>query len=254
MYNLEEYWGNVAKQLKGRSDNTEVLIAGDNEPYYNYKRKVFLKALHSLDFSAKHILEVGCGPGGNLKEIANAHTVAQLHGCDISQDMVDLSRSHLSHEIKITKTDGVNLPYPDKTFDTIFTSTVLQHITDDQMLSDLIDQIGLKSRDQIILFERIEKREKRHESNVGRTAQSYIQLLSNSDFEITKSKSLSTPISRMACGLVRKIFNASTRLEGEKVSQTTVFLQSILLIFTKPLDRVFAFLPGHRMLVFSRCS
>ena len=45
-YNPETYWSEVAKRIKSRKGKN--IIAGDDEPFYRYKRKKFLKMLNSL--------------------------------------------------------------------------------------------------------------------------------------------------------------------------------------------------------------
>ncbi len=67
MYNVEEYWSDVAKRMDVRKKNR--LVAGDSEPFYEYKREKFLKMLLTNNFKDKRVLEVGCGPGGNLLEV-----------------------------------------------------------------------------------------------------------------------------------------------------------------------------------------
>lgn len=66
-YHPEPYWSAVATRIKARSGKN--VVAGDDEPYYRYKRDKFLKMLSSVDFKDKSVLEVGCGPGGNLEFI-----------------------------------------------------------------------------------------------------------------------------------------------------------------------------------------
>ena len=59
-YNVEDYWSDVAKRMDLR--NTNRLVAGDSEPFYEYKRENFLKLLLANNFHNKSVLEVGCGP------------------------------------------------------------------------------------------------------------------------------------------------------------------------------------------------
>lgn len=60
-YHPEPYWSEVAQKIKTREGVN--VIAGDDEPYYRYKRKRFLKLLNSVDFAGKSVLEIGSGPG-----------------------------------------------------------------------------------------------------------------------------------------------------------------------------------------------
>ncbi len=109
MYHPEPYWNEVAKRISRREE--EKIIAGDDEPYYRYKREKFLKLFDKIDFQDKIVLEVGSGPGGNLFEILKKQP-KELHGVDISHGMVDLSRKILNRKrVVINKTDGQNLPF-----------------------------------------------------------------------------------------------------------------------------------------------
>src|SRR5690606_32545310 len=123
-YHPEEYWTTVAKRIKSR-ENGKNVIAGDDEPYYRYKRERFLELLHSIDFSNKSVLEVGCGPGGNLLEVLR-HKPRKLVGVDISNEMVALAKDKLPAEVDIIKINGTKLPFDDNSFEMIFTATVLQ--------------------------------------------------------------------------------------------------------------------------------
>ncbi len=88
-YNPEIYWSEVATRIKSREGKN--VIAGDDEPFYRYKRKKFLKMLNSVDFQNKTVLELGCGPGGNLQEVWRK-SPKRLVGTDISDAMINLSK------------------------------------------------------------------------------------------------------------------------------------------------------------------
>src|SRR6478736_262006 len=127
-YNTEAYWDNVAQEIGGREDLQ--IIAGDDEPYYRYKRKLFLQLFDTLDFKNKSVLEIGSGPGGNLHHLLQKNC-KKIAGVDISPQMVELSKKLLQGSgVEVTKIDGIHLPFDDDSFDIIFTSTVLQHNTD----------------------------------------------------------------------------------------------------------------------------
>ena len=91
-YHPEPYWSDVAKRIKARKGKN--VIAGDDEPYYRYKRERFLDLLNEVDFKGKTVLEIGSGPGGNLKALL-AKAPRSLTGVDISPDMVELAKSNL---------------------------------------------------------------------------------------------------------------------------------------------------------------
>src|SRR5690606_14447422 len=101
-YHPEPYWSEVAKRIKSRQGQN--VIAGDDEPYYVYKRKRVLEMLRTVDFTGRSVLEIGSGTGGNLKEVWKL-SPAKLTGVDISADMIELARQHVNPAVDIVKTN-----------------------------------------------------------------------------------------------------------------------------------------------------
>jgi len=93
-YHPESYWSEVGARIEER-ENGKNIIAGDDEPYYRYKRNRFLQLLNEVNFKNKTVLELGSGPGGNLLEI-HKHSPARLVGADISSQMVKLAKKQSS--------------------------------------------------------------------------------------------------------------------------------------------------------------
>jgi predicted rRNA methylase YqxC with S4 and FtsJ domains len=88
-YEPETYWDKVAENIHSRDDIK--IIAGDDEPYYRYKRKQFLKLFDKINFENKKVLEVGSGPGGNL-ECLTRKGCKEIIGVDVSSRMIELSK------------------------------------------------------------------------------------------------------------------------------------------------------------------
>ena len=240
-YNPEIYWDKVAKKIALRNDFK--IIAGDDEPYYRYKRKRFLELLDTIDFSHKKVLEIGSGPGGNLNHL-NSKGCKSITGVDISNQMVELSKQLLQGlEINIIKTNGRDLPFENNSFDLVFTSTVLQHNTDENRLFSIIREICRVSKNEVYLFERIESKLKGHESNLGRPINYYAELFRINGFKFTQSKSLKIQASFYVCGLIRKAFDFKSRAEGEPLSRISIFFEKIVLPISSFLDK---FIPSKR--------
>src|ERR1700680_2520276 len=154
-YRPEAYWSRVAQEIDKRESRC---VAGDDNPYYRYKRLRFLrKFLDTIDFQSQVVLEVGIGPGGNLQHIATHHRPRKLLGADVSQKMLAIASSNLSphHAVALTKIDGIALPYPDQSVDTSFTVTVLQHNTDEHMCSSLVHELCRVTKTTIVTIEDI---------------------------------------------------------------------------------------------------
>ncbi len=236
-YHPNDYWTKVAAKINSRG--LKNYLAGDDEPFYRYKRKKFLKLLLHIDFSNKQVLEVGCGPGGNLEEILKSNP-STLAGVDISQEMVDLAKKNLEGKnFEILKIDGTSFPFESNSKDIVLTATVLQHNTDPKMLADLIVEICRVSSKQVILFERIEKKPKGDELCQGRTVTFYEEILKKSNFGLIEVKYLPISISYYICGAIRKIFNKKGRKEGDPVSKLSIILQKITLPLTSLMDKIY---------------
>jgi SAM-dependent methyltransferase len=247
-YNLSAYWDAVGKEIEKRSDIQ--IIAGDDEPYYRYKRKLFLKLMDSVPFENKTLLEVGCGPGGNLAYL-QGRNCKKIAGVDISGVMVDIARKLLlAKNITVEKIDGVHLPYEDKSFDILLTSTVLQHITDEDILMRLSNSIKRVAGSKIILFERIERIKKGHETNTGRPVSYYQSLFEDERFKLKEVRFLPIQASYYVCGAIRKLFNKRERKEGEALSKVSIFLQRCIMPLTKLLDKIIPSKRDLAMLVF----
>jgi len=234
-YKPEPYWSDVAKRISEREKKN--IIAGDDEPFYRYKRKKFLNLLDTLDFSDKVVLEVGSGPGGNLGYIKNKNLAKEIVGADISNDMIALATKNTG--LKIHKTNGEVLPFPDNHFDIVFTATVLQHNTDHDTLKKLIAEIARVSKDKVVFFERVEKDLKGDELNQGRPISFYEGLMNKGNFNLHKTKSINILISYYVCGFARKVFSSKTRKEGEPLSKLSLLIQSLTLPITSKLDYLF---------------
>lgn len=235
-YHPESYWSEVANRIKNRKGAN--VIAGDDEPYYRYKRKRFLKLLKEIDFRDKSVLEVGSGPGGNLKELLTG-SAKSLSGVDISADMVELAKAKLPAEVSIIKTNGTSLPFSDKSFDCVFTATVLQHNTNEKMLLELMAEICRVAKDKVYLFERIENEIKGDELCYGRPVSYYAEVCKKHGFDLASQKFINIRLSYFVCGALRKGMNTQSRKEGEPLSNASVILQKLTLPVTSILDKVF---------------
>lgn len=236
-YHIEDYWDKVALFLKKRKENT--LLAGDDEPYYAYKRKLFLLELDKINFENQNVLEFGCGPGGNLYYLLS-RKCKRIVGVDISENMINIAMKNLDNtSIEIKKIDGIYLPFEDNTFDIVLTSTVLQHIVDNEYLEKVIKEICRVSKRTVIIFERTEKVEKIETSNYGRTPNHYMTVFEQNNFKLQSISFLKIKISYYLCGISRKLFDYN-KSEGEKPSFLNYNLQNLILFFTKKIDKLFS--------------
>lgn len=249
-YHPESYWSEVAQRIDSRADQN--VIAGDDEPYYHYKRQRFLELLHGLSFAGKKVLELGNGPGGNLNEVYKQQP-ARLVGADISADMIALARKNTApKEIELVKIDGERLPFQDGEFDLAFTATVLQHNTDEAMMQKILSELCRVTSKEVVLFEQINSEISGTELMKGRPVAHYEKLCKEQGFELKSVEFININVSYYACGAIRKGLNPGARKEGEPLNGTSIFLEKALLPITKQLDKVFKVEKDLGRLIFHR--
>lgn len=153
-YNIKKYWSKVAKEIKERKDN-KFIACEKSDAYWVYQRDKFIESFRKIDMSEYFtILEVGCGPGGNLLELTQLGG-RKIYGVDITKEMCRLSKDNLANydDVNICRVDGNTLPFKNNVMDLVFTVTVLHHITDDEMLRNIMYEMCRVSKKAIILYE-----------------------------------------------------------------------------------------------------
>lgn len=245
-YNPEIYWSRVGKEIRERGEN---YIAGDDNPYYEYKRKKFLvKFLDTIDFRAKIVLEVGFGPGGNIRHIAKYHKSNKILGVDISQTMFEIAAQNLNEfkdVFELYKINGKELPFEDQSVDVSFSVTVLHHNTDEEMFRSLVKEICRVTKKEIVIIEDIGNSQKLggEGSFIGRQVDVYKSIFSEYGFRLSNLQFLNTKISR---SWYRKIyyriykrFVNRNHQEGEPIGALLKLIIGIPIILTRYLDEFF---------------
>lgn len=252
-YHPEKYWSEVAERIEKRNDVR--IIAGDDSPYYRYKRNRFLSLLDRLDLEGKELMELGSGPGGNLRYILENHKPKMVTGADISKNMIKLAGQNLSDidlEYKLEKIDGTTLPFSEGKFDLVFSATVLQHNTDDSMMRSILTEMARVSKDKLVLFERIENNLKGDDLCMGRPVDYYSSIVEPLGYKLKETNFINIQVSYIVSGIIRKVFNPSARVEGQQISTIARMLQKLSLPITSILDRIFKVDRDLGMLTFQR--
>ena len=157
--------------------------------------------------------------------------------------MVALAKGNIDHhKVEIIKIDGEHLPFPDKSFDIVFTATVLQHNTDESMVRNIVPELCEMCKEQLILFERVEATTSGDELCMGRPVSFYQELCEKEGFVLDKTEFINIQASFLASGVIRKVFSPNHK-EGKKMNNLTVRLQETVLPFTTKID---PFLPVNR--------
>jgi len=93
-----------------------------------YFIQLYAHLLTSLDLTAKHVLEVGCGRGGGADWIVRTQPVASLTGVDLSDKAIALCRKLSPHpNLTFQQGDAERLPFPDNHFDVLLNVESCQH-------------------------------------------------------------------------------------------------------------------------------
>lgn len=80
---------------------------------------------------ATSILEIGCGIGRLTEAIANNAPACQVHGIDISPEMLALTPK--GSKVKYNLCAGIKIPYADESFDSVYSMLTFQHIDDEAL-------------------------------------------------------------------------------------------------------------------------
>lgn len=81
--------------------------------------------------AGKRVLEIGFGPGYDALKFMQAGAV--YSGIDITLENVDRTRKHLGffgYMPDVQQADAENLPFPDASFDVVYSNGVLHHVPD----------------------------------------------------------------------------------------------------------------------------
>ncbi|MFL6127354.1 methyltransferase domain-containing protein [Actinophytocola sp.] len=97
-------------------------------PEYRGVRATLIEQLGSLE--GKHVLDVGCGPGDDTRELARlAGPSGRVVGVDLSESMLAEARRR-GGPVEFRRDDVYALSFPDATFDRVRAKLVRQHLLD----------------------------------------------------------------------------------------------------------------------------
>jgi SAM-dependent methyltransferase len=232
-YDAATYWDDVAAHLLTRSDEATV-VAGDDTPFYRAKRRLFLDSmLLPAMATADFMLEVGCGPGGNLAFLA-AHGTEAV-GADVSPRMLQRVADTLG--IQGTLIDGRHLPFADYHFPSVFTATVLQHNTDDQAAA-LLAEMARVSSAEVHLFEDTGSVSMHDRpSHWLRRPSWYVERLGAAGFDLVHHERLPIACQEIAATFARAIYGRRHR-EGQPVESQRRRVENAALSVARVLDRI----------------
>ncbi len=118
----------IAVEKKGFYD-AEFTGKLQHSPFQRSVRKTIGKIFEPVQTSQN--LEVGCGNGDFLLELARKYPALDFQGIDFSEEQIRLARENAKHadNIRFEPGSALTLDLKDKSFDTVFFMNILHHIT-----------------------------------------------------------------------------------------------------------------------------
>ncbi len=92
-------------------------------------KEIVLQKIHGQDL---HILDVACGPGELIKQIATQQECCRVVGQDIDPSMVKQAKKKTKElaNISVLQGDCTEMSHPDGQFDIVIESLLLHHLSD----------------------------------------------------------------------------------------------------------------------------
>ena len=239
-YEPEAYWSRVAAEI-ARRPGTDVL-SGDSDPFHAYQRsKMLRRFLGTVEVAGRTVLEVGCGPGGNLLHLQRFRP-ARTIGVDVSAQMLDLARRRLGGRdgIHLLKTDGWRIDMPDRSADVTLTITVLMHVSDPAMFASLVSELCRVTRGTLVLIEQTTRRPTGAMTADGhgirRRQDEYVEAVCGHGMVLCGTEDLRLRVSRVGWGYAVRLAGRSGRREGERDSRLARALGWTWLLGSRWLD------------------
>lgn len=88
-------------------------------------------------------IDIGCGEGYLLFRLSERKK-GMLYGLDLSEGRIDTTKTHIPASF-LLRGDVLSLPFPDNTFDVVFCSELLEHITNYKKVVDELIRISKKT-------------------------------------------------------------------------------------------------------------
>jgi ubiquinone/menaquinone biosynthesis C-methylase UbiE len=143
-------------------------------PFDVYRKEKLIKLLNLRRLAeGRSVLEVGCGIGDLLKEIAK-YRPRELYGVDSSKKMVAYAREFLKDEkVDVQVANMFRLPFPEKSFDLVVVMDEFQYLRDGKEMEKLMYEVTRVARQWVVLVEETAPEPLQKEQYLARTIQQY---------------------------------------------------------------------------------
>lgn len=270
---------NRAEQQRDRlqpdGDRREVLqLPVPRTPFDVYRKQKLINLLNLKELAeGRSVLEIGCGIGDLLKEIAK-YNPKELYGVDASPKMVAYAKAFLKEErVDVQVANSFRLPFPEKSFDLVVVMDEFQHVFAEKEAEKLFFEVCRVARQWVILVEDTAPEQKTVEKRLLRTVQKYKDEMKKKRFFLRSTSFLDIAATsyiytsrRNPWHWVRWVFSPLLYLIGfpssvmkmptseEKIpdSELAMKLQAFTLPFATSLDGIFRKVEGTTVMRFER--
>lgn len=243
-------------------------------PFDIYRKGKLINLLNLRQLAERRsVLEIGCGIGDLLKEIAK-YNPKELYGVDTDPKLVAYAREFLKEEkVDVQVADAFRLPFPEKSFDLVVVMDEFQYVKDNKQLERLVYEVCRVARQWVILVEETAPVERHDDGIVYRTIERYKEELKKKRFYLRSANILDIAATsyvytsrRNPWHWVRWVFSPLLYLLGfpssvmklptneEKIpdSELALKLQELTLPLATSLDSVFRKVEGTTVMRFER--
>jgi SAM-dependent methyltransferase len=98
------------------------------------------RVIDGIDLRGRRLLDIGCGVGGVDLHLVRSHGLAHVTGIDVEDTVVDIARSRavrdgLDDRTTFVKVEPGPLPFPESSFEVVFSKDSIVHIPDKHALA-----------------------------------------------------------------------------------------------------------------------
>jgi len=124
--------------MKNKIKESFSKIAGSYDSAASMHEQIIDKLLASLDGDYHNILDIGCGTGTMAAKLAKKFSKAEIVGLDLAPGMVEQAKTKAnSPKIKFLSGDAEALPFLDKFFDLVVSTSSLQWMECKQVFKEV---------------------------------------------------------------------------------------------------------------------
>lgn len=237
-YDRTKYWNAVGASIASGPPGRREDVAGQDTLFFRYKRAALLHLLDTIPWQGRRVLEVGCGPGGNIAHLVDLGA-KQVIGIDVSNVMAQEASGRVREmgpRIGILIADGTHLPFQSQVADIGLTVTVLQHL-DTESADQVVSEMCRVCKDEVVLCEDISVVGAGvRATHVMRRQASYAAMAGSAGFQLQTAIPLKIFASEVLTTLVRWAVDGLLQADSESPSGKRWAVERALLPMSRFVD------------------